>query len=199
MLPCLVPVFVMLSFFASTANSLLTAHFCIALKYPDARGMWRGRGLEKAKCSAHVLYNALLRTCKIVTKFSKSCANLPPMQAHSLNYSTVTVSSDWCIEDMFLEVHSTLPNPVTSLYRAPSGDVAMVNMVLMCTETHNAWSRARGRMYMPNVQSMYTCMRFTLHSELRAYPRYGHPPRRRCPDKGGLSVLVYCSSLMLDM
>ena len=35
-----------------------------------------------------------------------------------------------------------------------------------------------------------TCMRFTLHSELRAYPSYGHPPRRRCPDKGGLTVQV---------
>ena len=43
---------------------------------------------------------------------------------------------------------------------------------------------------MPNVQCVYayTCMRFTLHSEIRAYPSYGHPPRQRCPDKGGLSV-----------
>ena len=55
-----------------------------------------------------------------------------------------------------------------------------------------AWSRARGRIYMHNASHvcMYECicMRFTLHSELRAYPSYGHPPRRRCPDKGGLSV-----------
>ena len=32
------------------------------------------------------------------------------------------------------------------------------------------------------------CMRYTLHSELRAYPSYGHPSRQRCPHKGGLSV-----------
>ena len=54
-----------------------------------------------------------------------------------------------------------------------------------------ARSRARGRMYMHNVHvCMYACtrMRFTLHSELRAYLSYGHPPRRRCPGKGGLSV-----------
>ena len=34
-------------------------------------------------------------------------------------------------------------------------------------------------------------MRFTLHSELRAYPSYGHSPRRRCPDKEGLSVVEF--------
>ena len=34
-------------------------------------------------------------------------------------------------------------------------------------------------------------MSFTLHSELRAYLSYGHPPRRRCPDKGGLSVVEF--------
>ena len=40
---------------------------------------------------------------------------------------------------------------------------------------------------------MYVCMymyAFTMHSELRACPSYRHPPRRRCPDKGGLSVPI---------
>ena len=42
-----------------------------------------------------------------------------------------------------------------------------------------AWPRAHGRMHMHNVHvCMYacTCIRFTLHSELQAYPSYGHPP-----------------------
>ena len=80
-------------------------------------------------------------------------------------------------------LHSTLaypalPNPVTSLYIQLSGGVAMVNMVPTCTGTHNAWSRAHGRIYMRNVQCMhaYTCISFTLHSELRAYLSYRHPP-----------------------
>ena len=71
-----------------------------------------------------------------------------------------------------------------SLIRSPpstghlSGDVAMVNMVLTCTEKHMLGHMRVGAC---------TCMCFTLHCELRAYPSYGHPPRRRCPDKGGLS------------
>ena len=47
-------------------------------------------------------------------------------------------------------------------------------------------------------------MRFTLHAELRVYPipSYGHPPRRRCPDEGGLSVHLYmvaCNSGVVCM
>ena len=46
----------------------------------------------------------------------------------------------------------------------------MVNMVLTCTEKHML---GHVRMYMHNVHvCMYACacMRFTMHSELRAYP-----------------------------
>ena len=35
-------------------------------------------------------------------------------------------------------------------------------------------------------------MRFTLHSELRTYPSYGH---RRCPYKGGISVYTSTCSV----
>ena len=100
-------------------------------------------------------------------------------------------------------VHSTLPypalrNPVTSLYRATFWQCRHVKHGADVHRKAYAWWRARGRMYMDNVHAcMYacTCMRFTLHSELRAYPSYGHPLRRRCPDKGGLSVtpLLACN------
>ena len=109
----------------------------------------------------------------------------------------------------YLHVHSTLPypalpNPVTSLYRPP--------IWRRCHDKHGAhvhgnayaWSWARGRIYMHNVHvCMYTCtcMCFTLHSELRAYPSYRHPPRRRCPDKGGwvYQQCFFSCSLIIDV
>ena len=124
----------------------------------------------------------LCESCKQSTSYSKQ------QLLQSIHFVTLLMCEG---------VHSTLPypalpNPVTSLYRAP--------FWRRCHGKHGAhvhrnayvWSRARGRMYTHNVHvCMYacTCMRFTLHSELRAYPSYGHPPRRRCLDKGWLSVL----------
>ena len=99
------------------------------------------------------------------------------------------------------ELHSTLPNPVTSLYRAPFWRRCHGKHGAHVHRNAYAWSRARGRMYVHNVHvSMYacTCMCFTLHSELRAYPSYGRPPRRRCPDKGGLSVSTVCRAAKLS-
>ena len=69
-----------------------------------------------------------------------------------------------------------------SLIRSPPStrhlsDVAMVNMVLMCTEKHML-----GHVRMGTCACMYVCMymyAFHLHSELQVYPSYGHPPRRR--------------------
>ena len=89
-------------------------------------------------------------------------------------------------------VHSTLPYPVTSPYRAPFWQRCHGKHGAHVHRKAYAWSCARGRMYMHNVHvCMYacTCMHFTLHSEVRACPSYGHPLRRRCPDKGGLSVV----------
>ena len=95
-----------------------------------------------------------------------------------------------------IQAHSTLPylalpNSVTSLYRAPFWRCCHGKHGAHVHRKAYARSRARGLMYMHNVHvCMYacTCMRFTLHSELWAYPSCRHPPRRRCPEKGGLSV-----------
>ena len=115
--------------------------------------------------------------------------------------------------------YPALPNPVASLYWAPFWRCCHGIHGPQVHTKACAWSRARRHMYMhmhvccrtihihcPSVcvqcccgryertikmvyRTYTTCMRFTLHCELRAYPSYGHPPRWRCPGKGGLSVL----------
>ena len=98
--------------------------------------------------------------------------------------------------------YPTLPNPVTSLYQAPFWRHCHGKHGAHVHRKAYAWSRARGRMYMHNAHVCTyacTCMRFTLHSELRAYPSYGHSPRRRCPDKGGLSVPGFTDSPLVSL
>ena len=60
--------------------------------------------------------------------------------------------------------------------------------ILVHSKKHGAHVHRKAYMFGHVRVGACTCMRFTLHSELRAYPSYGYPPRRRCPDKGGLSV-----------
>ena len=68
-----------------------------------------------------------------------------------LNWSTckwIAMNVSWNTE-----VHSAFPYPALLIRSPPStghfsGNVAMVNMALICTEKHIAWSYAPGRMYM---------------------------------------------------
>ena len=134
--------------------------------------------------------------------FAPGCCHCAPtsMQSHCRTFKIVVkhawtgTTASQCVRRR----EYTQPSLIRPfLIRSPSStghlpsDVAMVNMVLTCTETHMLGHVRMGActcimyMYVCMYVCMYACtrMRFILHSELRAYPSYGHPPRRRCPDK----------------
>ena len=72
------------------------------------------------------------------------------------NYRYVVGPWRMLIGQHIILIHSTLPNPVRSLHqgcRHLSGDIAMVNMVLMCTETHML-----GHVCVGECTCMYLCM-----------------------------------------